>query len=139
MPSIETTHTVNNSGQRPTKSAPVWPYVAADVVLVILFAAIGRSSHGEGLAGTALTAWPFLVGAAVGWLLSRAWRAPASLAPSGVTIWLATVIVGMLLRAATGSGTHWSFIVVATIANAVFLLGYRMLARLAAKISQRRS
>lgn len=138
MPSIESPHTVNRTDRPGTKSAPVWPYVAADVVLVILFAAIGRSSHGESLAGTALTTWPFLVGTVVGWLLSKAWRAPASLIPSGVTIWLATVIVGMLLRAATGSGTHWSFIIVATIANAVFLLGYRVLARLVVKISKLR-
>lgn len=138
MPSIESAHTANRTDQHQTTSASVWPYVAADLVLVILFAAIGRSSHGESRAGTALTAWPFLVGAIVGWLLSKAWRALASLIPSGVTIWLATVIVGMLLRAATGSGTHWSFIIVATIVNAVFLLGYRVLARVIAKIAQRR-
>ena len=44
----------------------------ADIVGVLVFCTIGRRSHAEGLtvAGVAETAWPFLVGTAVGWLLS---------------------------------------------------------------------
>ncbi len=43
-----------------------------DVVLVVVFAAVGRRSHAEGLdlAGIARTALPFLVGTAAGWLLA---------------------------------------------------------------------
>ena len=42
-----------------------------DVVCVIVFCTIGRRSHAEGLtvAGIAQTAWPFLAGTGVGWLL----------------------------------------------------------------------
>lgn len=108
---------------------PTWPFLVADIVLVAVFSAIGRSSHGEDLAGTFVTAWPFLVGTLIGWLISRAWRAPQALLPAGVIVWLSTVVVGMVVRPAMHAGTHWSFIVVATIVTAVFLLGYRILAK----------
>lgn len=102
----------------------------ADIVGVLVFAAIGRRSHAEGLtvAGVADTAWPFLVGTAVGWLLSRGWNRPTAVAPTGVVVWLSTVVVGMLLRKATSAGVAVSFIVVATAATAVVLLGWRVAA-----------
>ncbi len=102
----------------------------ADVVGVLLFCLVGRRSHAEGLtvAGVADTAWPFLVGTAIGWLLSRGWRRPTAVAPTGVVVWLCTVAVGMLLRRATSAGTAVSFIVVATAATAVMLLGWRVVA-----------
>lgn len=100
----------------------------ADIVGVLVFCAVGRRSHAEGLtvAGVADTAWPFLVGTAVGWLLSRAWRRPTAVAPTGVVVWLSTVAVGMLLRKATSAGVAGSFIVVAAVATAVMLLGWRV-------------
>ncbi len=102
--------------------------MAADVVCVVVFCAIGRRSHAEGLtlAGVAETAWPFLSGTAVGWLLSRAWRNPAAVAPTGVAVWVCTVVVGMLLRKLTSAGVAPSFIVVASITTAVLLLGWRV-------------
>jgi peptidoglycan/LPS O-acetylase OafA/YrhL len=101
----------------------------ADIVGVLLFCAIGRRSHAEGLtvAGVAETAWPFLVGAAVGWLLSRAWRRPTAVVPTGVAVWVCTVAVGMLLRKATSAGVAFSFVIVASAATAVLLLGWRVL------------
>ena len=101
--------------------------LAADAVCVVVFCTIGRRSHAEGLtvAGIAETAWPFLAGTGVGWLLSRAWRRPAALAPTGVTVWVTTVVVGMLLRKASGQGTAVAFIVVASLSTAVLLLGWR--------------
>ena len=101
----------------------------ADIVGVLLFCAIGRRSHAEGLtvAGVAETAWPFLVGAALGWLLSRAWRRPAAVIPTGVAVWVCTVAVGMLLRKATSAGVAFSFVIVASAATAVLLLGWRVL------------
>jgi len=101
----------------------------ADIVGVLLFCAIGRRSHGEGLtvAGVAETAWPFLVGAAVDWLLSRAWRRPTAVVPTGVAVWVCTVAVGMLLRKATSAGVAFSFVIVASAATAVLLLGWRVL------------
>lgn len=105
--------------------------LAADVVCVVVFCAIGRRSHAEGLtvAGVAETAWPFLTGTAVGWLLARAWRRPAALLPTGVVVWVSTVVIGMLLRKLTGQGTATSFVVVASLTTAALLLGWRAIAR----------
>lgn len=105
--------------------------LAADVLCVVVFCAIGRRSHAEGLtvAGVAQTAWPFLAGTAFGWVLARAWRRPVALLPTGVAVWVATVVVGMVLRKVSGQGTATSFIVVATLTTAALLLGWRAIAR----------
>jgi hypothetical protein len=102
----------------------------ADVALILAFAAIGRDAHqrAEDVTGVLATAWPFLAGAAASWLVLRAWRAPLALWPAGVGVWLGTVAVGMLLRAATGQTVVLPFVIVALVALAVFLLGYRLLA-----------
>ena len=98
-----------------------------DIVCVIAFAMIGRRSHAEGLTvtGIAQTAWPFLAGTAVGWLLIGGWRRPFTVIPTGVTVWVCTVVVGMLLRKTTSAGVSTSFVVVASAATAVLLLGWR--------------
>lgn len=103
--------------------------LAADVVCVVAFTALGRRSHDEGvsLVGVAETAWPFLVGTGVGWLLSRGWRRPTALTPTGVTVWICTIVLGMLLRKATGQGTAVTFIAVASTVTALLLLGWRAL------------
>jgi peptidoglycan/LPS O-acetylase OafA/YrhL len=100
-----------------------------DLCCVGAFVAIGRASHTEGetLAGLARTAWPFLTGLAAGWLVSRAWRRPAGLAPVGTVVWIGTVAVGMALRAVTGQGVAGAFIVVALAFLGLFLLGWRLL------------
>lgn len=98
-----------------------------DVLCVLLFVAVGRRNHDEGvtLAGIAQTAWPFLTGAVVGWLLSRGWQRPAALIPTGLTVWISTIAVGMLLRVITGAGIAASFVLVASVVTAVLLLGWR--------------
>lgn len=107
-----------------------------DVLLVVVFAAVGRASHDETnpVIGALSTAWPFLVGTALGWLVVRASRRtwPVDVAP-GITVWFATVLVGMVLRRAVGSGTAVSFVVVASVVLAVFLLGWRALGAYAAR------
>ncbi len=101
--------------------------LAGDIVCVVVFCAIGRRSHAEGLTldGIAETAWPFLSGTLLGWVISRGWRAPTAIAPTGVIVWLATVIVGMLLRKASSQGVAMSFIIVASVVTALLLLGWR--------------
>lgn len=101
--------------------------VLADIVCVIVFCAIGRRSHAEGLTltGIARTAWPFLAGTAVGWLLIGARLRPFTVIPTGMVVWLCTVVVGILLRKATSAGVATSFVVVASISTAVLLLGWR--------------
>src|ERR1700757_682531 len=101
--------------------------LVTDVFGVLLFCAVGRRSHDEGLnvTGIATTAWPFLTGTVVGWLLSRGWRRPTAVAPTGVIVWLSTVVVGMLLRKASSAGVAASFVVVAATVTALLLLGWR--------------
>lgn len=95
---------------------------------MLVFCALGRRSHDEGLnlTGIATTAWPFLTGTAVGWLAARGWRRPTAVAPTGVVVWLSTVVVGMVLRNATSAGVAASFVVVATAVTALLLLGWRV-------------
>lgn len=112
-----------------------------DLVAVVVFMAIGRRSHDEG--GSVVDflgrLWPFVVGAAIGWVIAAALArragivagfSPAALWPEGVAVWISTVVVGMLLRAAVGQGTALSFCIVASIATAVLLLGWRAVALL---------
>jgi Protein of unknown function (DUF3054) len=122
--------TVPAPAPAPTRSAPLG--LAVDIVCVLVFCAIGRRSHAEGitLAGVAQTAWPFLSGTAAGWLLSRGWRAPTAIVPTGVSVWVATVIVGMLLRKASSQGVAVSFVIVASLVTAALLLGWRLAVRL---------
>jgi hypothetical protein len=124
------------TAERPP-AATVAKALTADVVCVLVFCTIGRRSHAEGLtvSGIVETAWPFLTGAGVGWLLARGWRAPTTLMPTGIVVWVCTVVVAMLLRKATAQGTATSFIVVASITTAVLLLGWRGAVRLAARRS----
>ncbi|MGI9124355.1 MAG: DUF3054 domain-containing protein [Mycobacterium sp.] len=101
--------------------------LVADILSVLLFTAVGRRNHAEGLTigGIAETAWPFVTGTLIGWLVARAWRRPAAVAPTGVIVWFCTVAIGMALRKATSAGIATSFIVVATLATALLLLGWR--------------
>jgi hypothetical protein len=100
---------------------------AADLAFVALFAAVGRRNHAEGLSigGVVETAWPFVAGTVIGWLISRAWRQPTAVVPTGITIWVCAVAVGMLLRKATSEGTAASFVAVATLTIGLLLLGWR--------------
>jgi hypothetical protein len=113
------------------RRGPAW--LGADVLGVLAFCAVGRRSHDEGLdvAGIATTAWPFLSGTVIGWLGSRGWRRPTALVPTGVTVWLCTVVVGMLLRKVSSAGVAASFMVVAASVTAVLLLGWRAIVELA--------
>jgi hypothetical protein len=104
---------------------PAW--LVVDVISVLVFCAVGRGSHDEGVSvtGVAATAWPFLTGTVVGWLASRGWRRPTAVVPTGVVVWHCTVVVGMVLRKASSAGVAASFVVVAAIVTAVLLLGWR--------------
>ena len=113
--------------------------VAADIILILAFAAIGRDAHHreEPVLGVLLTAWPFLSGAAAGWLVARVGRTPLSVLRAGVPVWLGSLIGGMVLRALTAQTVVLPFIIVATLALAVFLVGYRLLLAGVARLRRR--
>ena len=83
-------------------------------------------------------AWPFLAGLAVGWLVLRAWRAPAAPLRTGVGLVVITVVLGMLLRVLAGGTTAVAFIIVATVTLLVFLVGWRGIAVLVARVRSSR-
>ncbi|MET8316866.1 DUF3054 domain-containing protein [Rhodococcus erythropolis] len=116
------------------------PFLLIDAILVIVFCAIGRRTHEEAnaLAGLAKTSWPFLTGLVIGWAatfaLYRDKFNAVLLLPTGIVVWLGAVVIGMILRVLSGQGTQFSFIVVATLVLGAFLLGWRALAPLVARI-----
>ena len=111
------------------------PALVVDVVAVVVFAILGRSSHNEAdtFLGVLGTAWPFLAGAVIGHVVCRLvadlqgdptrWR-------PGLVVWASTFVLGLLLRVASGDTAAWSFVLVAGIVLAVFLLGWRTVLRL---------
>jgi hypothetical protein len=103
----------------------ILPAIAVDVICILIFAIVGRSSHQEAtdLLGVAHTAWPFLAGCLIGTVIGRTWH-PFSL-KSGVAVWLGTVIGGMTLRVLTGAGVQLSFIIIASCVLALLLIGWR--------------
>lgn len=114
--------------------------LAADLALVVVFAAVGRASHGESLspAGLAGTAWPFVVACLAAWVAvtlarlrhSRPW-------PAGAVVWAVTLAGGLLLRVTAGGTAAAAFIVVAAVTLAVFLLVPRLVLGLGAGAGRR--
>jgi hypothetical protein len=109
--------------------------LACDLLAVVVFVLLGRRSHDEGsaVAGTVATALPFVAGALVGeGVVAVTRRRPDSLT-AGAVVTAGTVGLGMGLRRLAGGGTPVSFVVVATTFLALFLLGWRLGARLLAR------
>lgn len=106
--------------------------LALDVVLITVFAALGRDTHEHGLdpAGVLLTASPFLAACVAGWVLLGRWRSPARLWPAGVLLWVFTVCAGLGIRALAGGGVAPSFAVVTLLVLGLFLLAPRAVAAL---------
>ena len=106
-----------------------WPIaVVADVLVVLVFAAVGRSNHHEsaGISGVWHTAWPFLLGTAIALALSAFTRTDPLSLGAGVRVWLWTVVIGMVVRASLGEGVAFSFIVVALLVLGALFLGWRL-------------
>ncbi|WP_019178832.1 DUF3054 domain-containing protein [Microbacterium yannicii] len=111
-----------------------------DAVLIIAFAATGRASHDSDVwSGLWQTAWPFLAGLAGGWLVTLAWRAPSAPVRTGLGVWAATLVGGMLLRAASGQGTALPFVIVAAVTLLIALVGWRAVAVLVRRGRVRRA
>lgn len=100
---------------------------AIDAAAVAVFVVIGRVSHREDQAAFAVTFWPFATGLVVGWAGARGWRRPFSIARTGLVAWVGTVLIGMLLRVASGQGVQVAFVIVASIVLGALLLGWRFL------------
>lgn len=117
------------------RKLPVWPALVCDVVCVLVFTLVGTTNHATSgsLGHVALVGLPFLIGLAVGWLATRAWRSPAQPLPTGVAVWFSTVALGLLLRPLFGGGFAVSFALVTAVFLGVTLLGWRALATVMAR------
>ncbi len=85
------------------------------------------------MTGFAGTAWPFLAGLGLGWAVTRAWRRPAAVA-AGAGVWPVTVAAGMVLRALSGQGTAFAFVLVALAFLGLTLVGWRSATLLGARV-----
>lgn len=110
--------------------------LAADLLCVLALALGGRSSHEPGESGwIVLTiAWPFALAAGVAHLvLALRGRPPQRLWPEGVAVIAVAYALGMLLRALSGRGLAPGFLVVAALFLTATMLGWRVVALLAAR------
>lgn len=106
-------------------------WLAVDLLLVGVFSVIGRLSHYGTLtpSGWWTTAWPFLAGTLVAWVVLWAARRDPAAITSGVVVWLGALVGGMALRQASGQGTATAFVVVATLVLGALLVLPRVGAR----------
>ena len=105
-------------------------WLLLDLLLVLVFVAIGRLTHGEAVdpAGMVSTGWPFVAALPLGWLVARAWRLPRGIR-TGVIVWVITVVGGLSLRVGlTDESAAVPFIIVTLVTLALFLVGWRLLA-----------
>ncbi len=103
-------------------------WVLVDLACVVLFAGLGRASHGEHVvSGLAHTAWPFLLACVVGWILAVVVHRDAASVAGGFIVWPVTALAGLSLRLISGTSARWSFWIVATGVLCLFLMGWRVL------------
>ena len=110
------------------RSYSVVPLVI-DLALILVFATIGRLSHGEDLHPTALfiTWWPFALGAIAGWILCYFLSVRIRTIAGGLITTVICVAIGMGLRLASGQDVQTSFVIVASIFLFLFLVTWRVI------------
>ncbi len=113
--------------------------LAADLVAVVVFAAVGRLNHAESadLLGLLGTVAPFAVGLGVAWATPIVRADPSGLRAGAVAL-AGTVVVGLVLRAEFTRSLPPSFVVVTVLSLAVLLLGWRALSLVVARRSAQR-
>lgn len=119
-----------------TEKVRSWPlWLAIDVVLVVLFAILGRREHEHALSlgGIAQTAAPFVAAYLIMALISRPWITINRIWPTGLLIWIGTVAVGLAIRIGFGDTAAVPFIIVTAIVLGLFLVGRRVVTGLLAR------
>ncbi|KAB1641651.1 DUF3054 domain-containing protein [Gulosibacter chungangensis] len=107
-----------------------WIPFVVDVVLVIVFAIAGRSSHAQtlGVIEVFVTAGPFLGALLIAWLIVKLTKMqPSAPWPTGILIFAVTVTSGLALRILFGATAALPFILVTAGVLAVFLILPRLL------------
>jgi peptidoglycan/LPS O-acetylase OafA/YrhL len=109
---------------------PLARVLIVDLLLILVFAAVGRRSHDEGsaLAGTVTVAAPFMIGYLVAAVAVRLDRGPRSVR-RGVVVALVAVASGLALRGTLfGRGLAPAFVIVAFATITALLVGWRLVA-----------
>ncbi|GAA2543322.1 DUF3054 domain-containing protein [Pseudonocardia hydrocarbonoxydans] len=108
--------------------------LAADLVAVVVFAAVGRVNHAESgdLWGLLVTLAPFAVGVGAAWATPVVRADPSGLR-AGAVVLAGAVVVGLALRAGFTGRLPVSFAVVTALSLAVLLLGWRALSLVVAR------
>lgn len=109
----------------------VW--LAADVVLITLFALLGHLSHYGTLSpsGIVTTALPFMFAYLAATAILRPWRRPTALFRTACPLWISTAAGGLILRVLFGESAALSFQIVAVCVLGLFLIVPRAVAALA--------
>ena len=117
------------SPERPAQRPSPAVTIVIDAVMVVVFCVLGGLSHSVGepdaVARIVVSIWPFLAALIVVHAVALAVGTDATRVVPGILIWLVTLGGGMALRALTGQGTAWAFVIVAAVTLAVFLIGWR--------------
>ncbi|MCG6566527.1 DUF3054 domain-containing protein [Tessaracoccus sp. ZS01] len=111
--------------------------IIVDLVCVLVFAVVGRASHGLDLFGVLATAWPFLLACLIAWAAVAMTKVPFAGWREGLIVWSVTLVVGMVLRVVSGDTAAWAFVLVAALFLAVTLMGWRFVWRLSRHRSAR--
>jgi hypothetical protein len=105
-------------------------YLIVDAAIIVLFAVIGRDSHGWGAdaSETIRIATPFLMAYAAAVLATKAWSKPLRLS-TGLFLAVLTLTIGMLLRRIVyDDGTALAFVLVTATWLAGLMFGWRVAA-----------
>lgn len=105
---------------------------AFDLLLVLVFATIGRATHDSGLSpiGVLETAWPFVAGCLAAWVVLNLLDDDGFGLRAAFVVWLVTLLVGMGLRILVGGGAAPAFVLVATLFLGATLFGWRLVSKL---------
>lgn len=124
-----------DKGDSPPNLGKIALLIGGDTLSLCIFASIGRMSHGEGMALGAViaTALPFLIGwhgsaAFLGGYGAKAQNPPSvgETALIAAKCWIVGAPVGIVLRSISrGYLPDKSFLIVAMVATAVLLIGWR--------------
>ncbi|MFN8034461.1 MAG: DUF3054 domain-containing protein [Acidimicrobiia bacterium] len=109
-----------------------WVAALLDLTGLVLFVLLGRRQHHVHAGADELltTLWPFLAGWFAAAIVFSLYRAPLSW-PRAIATWLVGLPLAIWLRVAwTDHVFFWSFTLVGTAFIGLFLLGWRLIARL---------
>jgi len=101
--------------------------LALDALALALFS-LSLRERPEGAEGFLASAWPYLAGLLLAWLVARAWRAPRALAWTGIRVWIITAAVALVLRSIVYEPVESGYAILSAVAVGVFLLGWRGIA-----------